>query len=327
MPIIRSTEGYLGFGKQNAQGTAVTPTERIYLSGAESIEATQEFENYWEQTGERFPSFTLKKFHKHDGGFPAFLRPDIGGYLTAMFVGADNKSGTTVPYTHILTVADSVPWMSIERQVGDTDNGIIERIADCKFNNLTISAEAGVPVVMEMEFLGTQASIETTASTASYDTQKPFTFNHGTFTLDGGTTTEITAFSLSMSNNLSGDIFSSEITREDILELGFSVDVSFTLKFVDTDWYKKIYYGGTAGTAVQDELYSGDFDVDLTYGSGTDARGYKIELEKVYFTTGAVHLTSEAEPIYQDCEGYMVKPDSGTAITITVKNTDDSEYL
>lgn len=329
MGIIRSTEGYLGFGKQDGHGTAVPPTEFIYLSGAESIEITQDYEQYHEQTGERFPTVTLKKTHKHDGGFPMFCRPDISGFLTAMFLGADTMGGTATPYSHVLTVADTIPWMTVEREVGDADvDGLLERIADCKFDTLTISAEVGEPVIMEMSFLGTRGVVETSPATATpHDVQTPFIFSNGAFTLTDGETTEVTAFSVAMSNNLAGDIFSSEITREDILEGDFTIDLTFTLKFVDTDHYKNVYYGGTDGTTPQTDLYSGNFVVDLTYGTDTAERAYKIDIAKLFFVAAPVHLTNEAVPIYQDCDGYMVEPDAGEPLTITVKNTDDAEYL
>ena len=326
MPIITTQEGYLGFGKQGAQGSDTAPTEFIYLSGAESIENIQESENYIELTGKRFPSITLKKFHKVDGGFPMFCRPDIAGFLTAMFMGKDGFSGTAVPYTHVLTVEKDVPWMSIERRVG-SGTTLVERIEDAKFDTLSVAAEVGEPVVLEFGFLGTTVEVQSGTTVPSHDTQKPFVFANGTFQLDDGATTEITSFNISMRNNLKGEIFSDKITREDIIEGNFEVDLSFTLKFIDADWYKKVYYGSTGGTIPQTDLYSGNFHVDLTYGTGVDLRQYKIEIAKVFFVAAPVHLTNEVEPIYQECEGFMVEPAAGEAVTITVQNTDAADYI
>lgn len=317
MAGVRSSYGYLGIAKQTAKGTGVAPTKFIRLSAAEFIEQVQETMDVRSLSGDEELETILKKFHRPDGSFQTLARPDAGAFLLAMILGADSVSGTESPYTHTITRANTLPWLTIERKLESA-----ERIIDCKLNQITISGESGNPVLLDVSFMGTDSSIES-AATPSYETNDPFMFYQGTYTLDGGAVTTVNSFSIVISRNLE-EVFTTGYIRNDFVETLFNIDVSLRLKFEDDTLYKNILYGG--GTSPSNVLDDGSLVIDLTYGSGADLKEFKIELPQLKHLSAAKHLDPDSKAVYLDVSSRAVKGAS-EIITVTVKNEISGAYV
>lgn len=313
-------DAYLGVGKQSAKGTAVAPSTFIRYR-EKNINPTIEAEFYPEGGGGRKEKFGCKTYHKHDGSFSFLARPAASGLLLHALLGADAVTGSG-PYAHALTPADTLPWLTIETGEVKSSNLILERIQDCVVDSARISGRAGRPVEITLDFLGTQASIQSSAPSITYEADNPYVFYQGTFTINSSANTFITEFDIEIKNNV-GDVQTVNVYRDDMLPLKLEVDVSFTLKLTNATLYKSVYYGG--GTSVSDTLYEGDFTVDINYGSGGGARGLKIEIPKLIYTATELPRGADPEIVYLSCHGHAIEGAS-QLITITVKNNVSTDY-
>lgn len=317
---ISTAFGYLGIGKQTAKGTAVSPSLFIRYKDKD-INPSYETEFHHEGGYGRDVGYGLKTKHVHDGRFSFLARPETVGFILHAALGADSIAGTEDPYTHTITPADTIPWYTIETGEDKGNNTLIERIKDCKINSVTISGEAGKPVLVSVDFLGIEATKETTASSDTYEADDPFVFYQGTFTVDSGATTNITKFDITINNNV-GDIQTDEVHRNDMVALSREITAEFTLKFTDANLYADIFYGG--GTSVADALHEGDLTVDLSYTS-TAERQFKIEIPKLYYVAAELPRGAEPEIILLSCSGRAVKGASDI-VTVTVKNSVSTGY-
>lgn len=315
---VRSSEGYVGIGKQAAKGTAVAPTKFLRLSSAESIVQSQEVIEDRTLSGDQELDIIHKIGHNPDGSFQNFARPDLGAFLLAMILGADTISGAAAPYTHTLTRANTIPWLSIERKLTDA-----ERIADCKLNQLVISGESGNPVLMDCSFLGVDCSIETAAS-PSYETNEPFMFfDTGSYILDSGAVTTVNSFTITVNRNLER-IKTNSYKWDDILETAFDIEVALRLKYEDNAQYKAILFGGA--TALTDVLDDGSLAIDLTYGAGADLKQFKIEIPALKHLDAEKHLDPDPKAVYLDMRSKAVKSAS-EIITATCQNAVATAYI
>ena len=314
-------DAYLGVAKQSVKGTAVAPTTFIKYRDKD-INPVFDSEFYYEAGGGRKQKYAVKTLSKHDGSLMFLARPKACGILLHALLGADAVSGVG-PYDHVLTPADTLPWLTVETGEVKTSSLIIERIADCMFNSAKISGRAGRPVEISMDFMGIEAAVQATAASPSYESDDPFVFYQGTFTVDSGATTYITEFDISINNNIPGDIQTTDFVRDDMLALGLEITVDFKLKLTDATQYKAIHYGGA--TAPVEALDEGDFTVALAYGAGVAERGLTIAIPKLYYTAAELPRGADPDVMYLSCHGKAVEGAS-SIITATVKNDVATDY-
>jgi len=315
---VRSSDGYLGIGKQTTKGTSVAPTKFLRLAAAESVVQNQEVSEIRTLNGDEELDAIYKTGHAPDGGFQTFARPDLGAFLLAMILGADSISGVEAPYTHTITRANTIPWLSIERKLTDA-----ERISDCKLNQLVISGESGNPVLIDCSFFGIDSTIESAAS-PSYETNEPFMFfDTGSYTLDSGAVTTVNSFTITINRNLE-KIKTTSYKIDDILETAFDIEVAMRLKYEDNAKYKDILFAG--GSALTDVLDDGDLTIDLTYGSGADLKEFKIEIPALKHLGAEKHLDPEPKAVFLDIKSKAVKSAS-EIITVTCQNAVAAAYI
>ena len=317
MNAVRTTDGYVGIGKQASKGTSVVPTHFLRLSGPESMVQNQEVSEHRSLSSDQELDAIYKIGHGPDGGAPIMVRPDMGAFLLAMILGADSIAGSG-PYTHTITRANTIPWLSIDRKLTDA-----ERFEDCKLNQLVISGEAGNPITMDFTFMGIDCNIES-AETPSYETDEPFMFfDTGSYTLDSGAITNINSFTITINRNLS-PVKTTSFKRNTLLETGFDIEVALRLLYEDNAKYKDILFGGS--TALTDVLDDGDLTIDLTYGSGADLRQFKIAIPALKHLDSSKHLDPDPKAVYLDMRSKAIKSGS-EIITGTCQNSVSTAYI
>ena len=314
----RSSDGYIGVAEQAAKGTAVAPDKFTRASGADGWDFAQDFVEIKSLNADEEIDDILKTGHNIDGVIPFYVRPDFGAAMCAYALGADAVTTGTV-HTHVITHANTLPWLTIERDLISA-----ERAEDCKINQLVIAGEAGLPLTMEASFFGIDSTIETATAT-SYETDVPFKFFEGAYSKDSGAITTITAFTITINRNLE-KVKTTDYKYNDIVETGFTVDVNMTLKLeaADTAYLAALYGGSTALTAALD---GGSIEIDCTRGAGAAEREFKIEIPTLYWTGATKHLDPNTAPVYVDVVGKAYWHTSNEPITITFKNTESSSYI
>lgn len=288
MTAVRSSTGYLGLGKQSLKGTGVEPTKFCRLNAAEGFEIVQDVLEVRSLNGDEEMDAIYKVANKPNGTFQTLVRPDLGSAIMAWVLGADSVvTGTT--HTHTITRADTLPWITVEREL---DN--VERVADCKISQVVINGAANQPLSMDVTYMGIDSSIVSSA-TETYETDEPFMFHDGVFTIHGAGNTNIKAFTLTINRNLE-EIFTTSYKRNDIVEGAFSIDLNYSLVFQASDAiYPAILYG--ASTAIVDTLYDGAFIADFDYGSGATARQFKFTLPQMKVISAAKHLDPNTQAV------------------------------
>jgi len=321
MPVAQKL-GYIGLAKQTAKGTAVAPDKFIKWTGETGMTPAQSYTQHWEGGMGLDPGVALKESQVYDMSFNCFARPDIAAFLFAMLLGVDTVSGAADPYTHTITPhASTIPWLTVERYVEGLS--LVERIKDCRIQQIEISGEATRPVTMAVQIRGIEGSIEVSPGTATYEASMPFVFFNGIYTVDGAETALIRDFRLTLANELGEDIFTTGVTRADIPLLARRVTGQFTLLLDDAAHYENVFYGG--GTSVANTLKEGSIDIDLSYTESSANRQLKITVPEVYHVNAPVELNAEPGILAVQCS-IEAKKGSGDLVTVVAQNATATSY-
>ncbi len=317
MSGIRSSDGYLGIGKQSVHETAVAPTKFVRITGPESVNHAQNILEVPSLNSGQEIEDIYKTLHVVDGGFAAYARPDLAPFLLAAVLGADTVTTGTVN-THAIKRANEIPWLTIERKLSSN-----ERIKGCKINQLVISGQAGQPISMDATFMGTEVAIES-AGSPSYETEAAWKFFEGIYKVDTVANTLITAFTLTINRNLES-IQTTKQVRNNLLEARFTAELEFTIKVENDDLYKKILFGGAA--AITEELDTGSFEVDFTRGAGATERQLKIALPAIRYVTAEKHLDPDSKATMLNVTAKAVWGAATEVIEVAAKNTVATSYI
>ena len=314
-------EGYIGLAKQAAKGTGTAPTKFIKWTGTTDMSPKQGITVYREGGDSLNPGIGLKENHKPDGQFALLARPDLAGFLFAMALGADTVTGAG-PYTHALTPAATLPWVTIERQVG----GVQERIIDCRIKSITVEGESSKPVKLTVEYLGINEDLSVAAAVVTYDTDMPFVYFQAVYTWDGGGSANVEKFKVALTNSFDEDFFSTAVTRQDIALLSRDVELEATISMEDSmGFYKKVYAG--TGTAPGTSPATGSFVVDLAYGVAAAARELKLDIPNVVYTEAPIELNADDGRLRYEIKTKGSKAVGSNLINVTVKSATTLVYV
>lgn len=327
MPVSRKL-GYIGLGKQTAKGTGVAPSKFVRFQGDTTFTPAMAFTQHWEGGMGLDPGVALKESQRYDVSFTVFARPDTAGFLFAWALGVDQVTGTADPYTHVITPhATTIPWLSVERYVeGLGANALVERIIDCRIQQIEVTGENRQPVRMAVNIRGRTAELQPTAGTPTLEEAMPFVFSQGTYTVDAvDVSAKCTAFRITLVNELEEDFFTNDVVRADLPLNARRVEVGFTLAFDDADHYKKVFYGG--GTSIPKVLAEGSLTVDLQYNEGAATRQLKIEIPSLYHTNAPIEISAEPGVLLAECTAVAKKTSADPIIKVTVQNATMTAYV
>jgi len=321
-----SANGYVGIARQTVKGTGVAPSTfvRFLTAASQPVNEVQEFrEGGNDRTGAKMEKvgmiFALM--------LEAYARADLAGLLFCMALGADAISGAG-PYDHVITPG-ALDWWTVEMQKvgGLTPNEIVDRLEDSKLSSLVFSGVAGDMLRLSIEGQGLIVDSSNAAASDTYGTEAIMKFLEGTYTMFGGVTTEITAFTLSLANNLEA-VQTNALTYQQAVELALDVNLDFTLKVTQDDEFRKVYYGASDGTAASEDLEKSAIDITINNGLLTTAeREIKVAIPELsYQIANLTDLNADAEVVYLECSGKATKLAGQELITVTVKNNDAAAY-
>lgn len=325
-PIL-STDGYIGMKRQATFGTPVSPLAGMYIKYlSEGFVNEQEEIKGTEGGFGRYIIETYKTSHKIAGSVSAYARPDVLGFFLGMLLGKDTYAaavGGVSPATH--TFEPAVPhFFTLERGINPATPLLVEQFQDCFVNDLTIEGESSQPIKFTANMIGTKGVVQVAASSPTYETNAPVMFfSTPSYKVDGGAVTEISKWSIKISNNF--DVFfGSTMTPSEIIEKMLSIEVAFTLKFLSATHYKKVYYG--AGTANVDTIADGSLQVKAGYGLLDAERSIDLNIKHIKHIGAPVNLAGTAGVIMQECTGYAYKSGADNLIDAVVKNSHAVDY-
>lgn len=318
-------EGYIGLAKQAAQGTGVAPAYFVKWDGESGLTPEMGFNKHRLGGDGLYPSLAYKTQHKPDGQFELLAQPDIAGFLLAMLLGADALTGTG-PYTHTITrgARTAQPWVTVERSVAGV---LIDRIIDGRIKSVVLSGVPGQPIKLAVTFLGITSAKQGSAASPSYETETPFFFWDGTYTIDTAQTAKVTRFQIEMLNRFAENEFTSDLVRSDLPLLDMDIKASWGMKFEEIDPFAKTYFGSAAGAAPSKTMPDGSLTIAQEYGTGAAQRKLQIAIPLLKSTAAKVELAADDENSQEyACEGEAVKG-TGNFVTATVINNKATAYV
>jgi hypothetical protein len=251
------------------------------------------------------------EFYVRDASIPFWLQAALGSLVT---------SGTTPNFTHAITPAASLPYISVWRNVSDT---LWESYRDCKVGSLSISAEAGGPLTATAGIQGVLPTRLTadpsTAPAIALDNGPVYKFHDrpaaGVVTLGGGATALVRSFELSIENNLQRQQ-TDAVTPYDVYEGQREVSLGFDLIFESLDEYNKFHYGGAAGTAIANDIFT--TSAVFTFERGANNR-IAFNLPSIAYQEFPVEPNPGGDPIVASVRAVAQRSGS-PVVTATVKN-------
>lgn len=297
LPTLSTTKAY----KMPFSGGSIGPTRTTdHLSETDS--SRDQGVAYVQQTGvEGSPEF--------------YVRDASIGFWLWLVLGADAVTGTT-DFTHTLTPANALPYVTLWRDIGDT---LYEQFLDCKIGSLSISAEAGSPLTATAGVQGLQPSRLTVApdqaTPVTIQSGQVYNFNNATVTLGGSATALVRSMELSIENNLTVQQTDDSVPY-DVVEGIREVSLGFDLIFETLAEYNKFHYGGAAGTAVSPTIFT--TSADFTFNVGVN-NSVGFTLPSIAYEEFPVEPDAGGDPVVASVRAVAQRSGS-PVLTATVKN-------
>jgi hypothetical protein len=324
--------------KQTGKGVAAVKTApvngaapaigayRLPFSGG-SIGPVRETDNLAETDAQRDRGVTFVTTTGVEGSPEFYVRDATLGFFLHAVLGTDTKTGTTPNWTHAITPAATLPYYTFWKGIDDT---LFEQYVDCKVGSLTVSAEAGGLLTASAGINGLQASrsatdyITYTAGVPDIvlDADAPYSFNEATVALGTGgvgtpTTALVRSFELTIENNLSRQQ-TDDFIPYDVVEGVREISLSFDLIFENLQEYNKFHYGGAAGTAISNSVFT--TDAIFTFSKGAN-NSIAFNLPSIAYEEFPVEPDAGGDPITASVRAVaqrVVLPSQ--ILTATVKN-------
>ncbi len=325
MAGFRGNQAWILAQKQTAKGTAATiaaaSAYKMPLSGG-NVGIVREMDQLAETDSSRDRGVTYMSASGVEGTPEFYARDQAAGFWLWAALGADAVTGTMPNYTHALTPANSLPYITLWRDIADT---LYEQYRDCKVGTLTISGEAGAPLTISAAVQGLQASRLTTApdsgtpitleSAKAGTAGTAYTFNDATVTLSGGATASIRSFELTIENNLSRQQ-TDDVIPYDVYEGTREVSLSFEMYFDTLTEYNQFHFGGAAGTAVSSTVYTTSALFSFDKGANNSIA---FNLPSIAYTEFPVEPSAAGDPVIVSVAA-AAQRGASPVVTATVKN-------
>jgi len=316
---------YFGFASQAQKGTGVAAT--YFAAYMEAVELThnEAIRRIREAGAGPYIARDVKDIYVPGFRFATPARPLITTAILAFFLGADTKTGVADPYTHTLTPADTVTWLSAERNISDE---MTERIVDAFFTEVQIDIrkrDSG-PEAMLIVTGGGLSPAVVSPSTDTYETGRAWLRSDAIWKLDGAVVTNVERATLTLKWLYDESILADAVNRSDLAKLGFEADLEVVQVVNDDDQieaYQATHYGTTTGVAASETVYqpsaTDSFEVKLDYDdTGPLERSVTVNIPKIAWTdarlteptpnaseavrlTRTGHLINAATPITAVC--------------------------
>lgn len=299
VPTITATSGY-----------------KMPLSGG-SMGPTRTTDNLSETDASRDRGVTYVQQTAAEGSPEFYVRDNSIGFWLFAALGADAPTGTMPNFTHAITPANILPYVTCWRDIADT---LYEQYLDCKVGSLTISAEAGAPLTATAGIMGRSS----TRLAASPDAATPiaiqsgpvYNFNDvtGAVVLGGGATALVRSFELTIENNLSLQQTDASVPY-DVVEGTREISLGFDMIFADMLEYNKFHYGSGAGTTQVATTFTTSALFTFTKGANNSVA---FNLPVIAYEEFPVEPNAGGDPIVVSVRAAAQR--NTPIITATVKN-------
>lgn len=307
--------GYIGYGRESTEGTAVAPT-RFLPASAFSFEDSDDYMLPEQIRRSRDFSVAMAAPYNVSGSMEMELIPhDIGALLESAFC-ATVASGAYAGggYQHTFTPGSESVTMTFESSA----NGIlVMRYAGIRVNTLEITGAFGEIVTASFGLEGTGRQRQGAESTPTYAAVDPFHFSGASVKTGGVENGTVKEFTFGVNNNIEriGTLRKTRSWKR--MALGMrEVTLSLTLDFTDDAEYDRFEAGQTF--EVQLHLEGG-----FISGSSGPKHTLHVTIPNVRWTKVGVPL-SAGDYLEQSVEATIVKPAGASIFTAVLVNNESS---
>ncbi len=316
---------YFAVGVQSAKDTEAT-TFRFpkHLTGS-GFENVPDVASEREGGGGQEVGLSYRKMIKADGNLVANLRGAAPAYAlldgalghTATVLDCTTEADTASPALQKFRMAPAptLPYLTVEQRYSDQ----VERVSNAKVNQLEIDGGAGLPLKITAAFAGAGTVYQrdiASALTTAYDTTDPIYFPRGSYVITGLTASgaKLTKFKTTIMRHLDEAVQTTELYRDDLVELISDYNFDCTLKYEDRALYQGVVYGG--GSTVPIPLASLNFAAYCQNGqvnTATTFRAIKIGHNNLMAISAKVNkLEPDGKTVYIDLACTSIKPPGAT---------------
>lgn len=329
-----SALNYVGLGKQTVLGTPVAPTVFIPYTGDVSIEHGLEGEDIREGGSGPYLARSVKTKHAPNGGFGTPWRPSTCAKLAAWFLGQDASAAAGSLFSHTATPAEAAVLLSVETNEADE---IIERFADAVLSKMTITGpEANAEVMAAFEWAGTTAGWQGAAAVDTYESGihgstpgAPFRSGDGTFTVGGSVITNLVSWELALDWGIEGGIYTSKVTRNRIVKLILTGEITIRTLELDTVDYRAVNYNGGSAAALDFPTLAGGNAFIASYTNGlttTNLRDVAITVPQLQWKGAPRKLNAAGQVSILERKGQIIKAAASPLVSIVSTNADNTAY-
>ncbi len=313
MAGLRGNQAYVAFARQTAKGTPATPfTDLTYLTGG-NISPTREVDQYAETDASREEGDTYVTQTAASGAPELYLRDDVAHHALRAAFGSISTSGST-NYTHTLTLASALDYWTFGKMQGAT---LWEQFEDCMVNELTVSSDAGQPLVATLDVIG-RKSVRQASEWGSLPTAAaavPPNFNEATVTLGGSGTALISSFELVVSNNATLQQTDDSVPYDVVPGLR-AVTLSFDMIFETLAEYNNFHTGTTSGTTQSPNVFTTTANFSFVKGVNNSVA---FDFPKIAYEEFPVEPDVSGDPVVVSVRARAQRHVAGK-VTATVKN-------
>lgn len=336
MPAPSSLTARMAAAVQSAKGTAATTG---FLSGLFTrSQAAPEF-TYLRTLTEHGGAATARPTSKRSsdyresallawGGQGKFYPALVGTLLRGAGFGVASVNNTT-HRTHTFTIADrsAAAWLSVMHRLGDGGDQFERKLRDARVSRLVLGA-ARDGMTMSFDGLALSEAQSVGSETVTSETNIPYTPSEpGSISLTVGGTNIVAqtkSVEVTIDNALGRDeFFLFGFGNADLPQTGLRVSGTISDVDLSYDLYKRLHWGGAAGTGIVPAAVEGALSV--TYESAVNISGAAVP----YALTVAVPVVQvqPVAPVAQDdqlvrvsLQWEMVDASAGAPVTITLVN-------
>lgn len=228
------------------------------------------------------------------------MRKSLGLLLLAA-LGTDTPSGSSPARSHVFTVGDVLPYLTVHSRKGAE----YHTVGDCRLDELEISWEGVKAVTASATFMGCSIAFGGTSEVGAVADERPkdgvLKGCGGTFTVDGQTAI-IKSGSVTISNGLSQVHGSGSPLPSDVYPAGVTISFSLVIVPADTTLFRRVVTGTTNGTVVQCRPVIGTASCSFSDGTHT----LELASDQLAFMTSFPDTSAEGGPVEVTLEGTVV---------------------
>lgn len=205
MPYPTITERYgslsaTGLAKETSFGVPVAASTFLPMTGN-----TMEADPGWFSPGLMMATRDKQVFNmygeaKFAGAIDGPLFPSNAIELLVASIGTDAVTGTGAPYTHTISEANTLPSLTVEKNLGGYQ---ALQFAGCRVNKMSIKAPVGnEPVSMTADMMGQSVAVLPTPTAVTVTNEMPFVFAEASVTLATQARADVTNVQIDIENGV-----------------------------------------------------------------------------------------------------------------------------